>query len=96
MAEKPIDETVPGGRYMVGDQLVNANGEPINESAAGAGAESSDPLAFLSADQRASLAAAGFPDADAMRRASDEQLDAVDGIGPATVERIRAAVGREA
>lgn len=24
-----IDETVPGGRYIVGDKVVNANGEEI-------------------------------------------------------------------
>ena len=26
-----MDKTVPGGRYLVGDQLVNADGEPIND-----------------------------------------------------------------
>lgn len=25
-----MDETIPGGAYRVGDQLVNANGEPID------------------------------------------------------------------
>jgi hypothetical protein len=32
--EKPVratDKTVKGGRYLVGGQLVNANGEPIKE-----------------------------------------------------------------
>jgi hypothetical protein len=29
----PLTETVPGGRYRVGDQLVNANGEPIKDKA---------------------------------------------------------------
>lgn len=29
--EKKLDETVPGGRYKVGTQLVNANGEPIKK-----------------------------------------------------------------
>lgn len=24
-----LDETVPGGRYMVNDRLVDANGEPV-------------------------------------------------------------------
>jgi hypothetical protein len=28
--ERP-DETIPGGRYKVGDQIVDANGEPIKE-----------------------------------------------------------------
>ena len=27
--ENRADETVPGGRYMVGGQMVNANGEPV-------------------------------------------------------------------
>ena len=30
--ELEMDETVPGGRYLVGDQVVNANGEPIKET----------------------------------------------------------------
>jgi hypothetical protein len=32
--EKPVqasDKTVPGGRYIVGGVLVNANGDPIKE-----------------------------------------------------------------
>jgi hypothetical protein len=29
MAEDKLDETVPGGRYIVGDQVVNAEGEVI-------------------------------------------------------------------
>lgn len=29
--EKPLDETVPGGRYEVNGRLVNANGEPIKD-----------------------------------------------------------------
>ena len=33
-AELHSDETVSGGRYLVGDQLVNANGEPIKETKA--------------------------------------------------------------
>ncbi len=27
--EKQLDETVPGGRYKVGDRLVNADGEEV-------------------------------------------------------------------
>lgn len=27
-----LDETIPGGRYLVGGQLVNANGEVITET----------------------------------------------------------------
>ena len=29
--EQKIDQTVPGGRYIVAGQLVNANGDPIKE-----------------------------------------------------------------
>lgn len=29
--QRKADETVPGGRYMVGDQLVNAEGKPVKE-----------------------------------------------------------------
>jgi hypothetical protein len=27
--EKQLDETVPGGRYQVGDEFVNSEGEPV-------------------------------------------------------------------
>lgn len=29
--DRPIDETVAGGRYLVGDQWVNADGEPLKD-----------------------------------------------------------------
>lgn len=29
--DQPLDETIEGGRYMVGDVLVDANGKPIKE-----------------------------------------------------------------
>jgi hypothetical protein len=29
-----LNETIPGGRYRVGGQLVDANGKPIEEKAA--------------------------------------------------------------
>jgi hypothetical protein len=32
-AESELDEGPEGGRYMVGEQLVNANGEPVKEAA---------------------------------------------------------------
>jgi hypothetical protein len=28
---KKLDETVPGGRYKVGDQVVDAHGEPLKK-----------------------------------------------------------------
>lgn len=33
-AEKKIDETVPGGKYIVGDRYVNANGDDLGPVAA--------------------------------------------------------------
>lgn len=32
--ERKADETVPGGRFRAGDRLVNANGEPIEDTPA--------------------------------------------------------------
>lgn len=29
--DQPADETVPGGRYMVGDQLVDSEGKPVKD-----------------------------------------------------------------
>jgi hypothetical protein len=39
------------------------------------------------------LIAAGYDTLDLVKNASDEDLDAIDGIGPATVEKIREAQG---
>ena len=33
MAQQKIDETVPGGQFIVGGQMVNANGEPVKGAA---------------------------------------------------------------
>jgi DNA integrity scanning protein DisA with diadenylate cyclase activity len=41
--------------------------------------------------QRDALVAAGFVTAADIRAATDEQLDAVDGIGPETVKKLREA-----
>jgi len=32
-ARLEMDKTVPGGRYLIGDVLVDANGEPVDEAA---------------------------------------------------------------
>lgn len=31
LAKNPRDETVPGGRYIVGDVAVNADGDPVKD-----------------------------------------------------------------
>jgi hypothetical protein len=55
------------------------------------GAGDADPLAFLTDDQRGALAEKGFVTLDDIREASDDELDAVPGIGEATVTRLREA-----
>lgn len=54
-----------------------------------------DPLAapgLLTDAQRKALADAGVTTTDDVRRMSDDDLESVEGIGPATVARLRAAV----
>lgn len=51
-----------------------------------------DPLSEVSDEQAAELRGAGFGDAASIRAASDEQLLAVPGVGPAAVRRLREAV----
>ena len=58
---------------------------------AGGTQQQADPLAFLTPEQRASLAAAGYGSVEAIRAASDQQLDDVPGIGPETVKKLRDA-----
>lgn len=55
-----------------------------------------DPLqtpGLLTDAQRQALTDAGIINADDVRRVSDDDLERVEGIGPATVARLRAAVG---
>lgn len=55
-----------------------------------------DPMqtpGLLTDEQRQNLAAAGITTAEHVRRMSDDDLESVQGIGPATVARLRAAVG---
>lgn len=46
----------------------------------------------LNAEQRTALEAAGFGTEEALREATDEQLRAVEGVGPASVRNIRKAL----
>lgn len=54
----------------------------------------SDPFAAVSEEQAESLKEAGFDTAEKIRAASDDELDSVDGIGPAAVAKLRDATGR--
>lgn len=57
--------------------------------------QQTDPLAFLSAEQRSALVVGGYGTSEAIRGASDEQLKAVPGIGDATLARLREATRSE-
>lgn len=52
-----------------------------------------DAPGLLTDQQRTALAEAGIVTADDVRRVNDDDLESVEGIGPATVARLRAAVG---
>lgn len=58
-------------------------------------AVSGDTLAALDLEdtQRDALASAGYTSADSIRLASDDELMAVPGIGPKTVDKLRAGTG---
>jgi len=56
-----------------------------------------EPVGFaaaLTTEQLDALAAAGYVTPDAMRKATDAELRAVPGIGPATVRNLRAALAK--
>lgn len=82
---------VPGPGDPEHTTLVEIGGGEGSVLASPSEVTGTDPLAFLTADQRAALAAKGYGSPEAIRAASDEELDAVDGIGPATVTRLREA-----
>lgn len=95
-----------------GETMVDANGKRLSEGAPaaatptgggispsdGGGSPPSDSLAALGlpASVEATLRENGFASAEALRGASDEDLDALPGIGSATVEQIRAALQGQA
>jgi hypothetical protein len=66
-----------------------AEASPMGEPSTGTHAVGA--LDVLDADQQAALSAAGFGSADAIRAASDEDLLKVEGIGPATLRKLREA-----
>lgn len=82
-------ETVEGGRYLVGGELVDANGKPVKGASGGDGAQDAGDD-YPSADI---LRAGGFKDWQAVQGASDDDLLAVDGIGPSRLKEIRAHKG---
>lgn len=49
-----------------------------------------DLFAGLSAAQRTALTEAGYTDADSVRSATGEELEAVDGVGPVAIATLRA------
>lgn len=91
-------ETQPGGIYRVvtgdSEKFVDAEGKevkPQSKAAPSDGGEKKQtgetyPYADL-------LAAGGFNDWQAVQKASDESLDAVEGIGPGRIAEIRAYKG---
>ncbi len=78
-----LDETVQGGRYLVGGLWVDANGNAV-AAPSEQPSTATDPLA-----KWPQLAAAGYGSVDAVSAATDEQLLAIDGIGEATLTKIR-------
>ncbi len=91
-----------GGVYLVGDQWQDANGKETDpptkkeERAAAEQDRGAAPTATPLPDDfpsREILVAAGFTTMEGARAASDEALLALDGIGPATLQKIRDAQG---
>jgi hypothetical protein len=70
----------------VSSQPTASTGETNQSNTAG------DVIAGVTDGQRDALVAAGFVTALDIRNATDDQLLAVDGIGPSTVARLREAV----
>ncbi len=86
-----MDQTEPGGRYLVGGKLVDAEGKELEGVKAEAAAGDSDSLPE-DFPGREALAAGGFTTRTSVAGASDEDLDKVPGIGPATLKDIRKAL----
>lgn len=78
-------ETVPGGRYKVGDRYVNASGDELSAQAL-ASSVRDYPHAEV-------LRAGGFADWASVVGATDDEILALDGIGPTRLREIRAFAG---
>lgn len=77
LPEPRLDEAQPGYHFLTADgRKVDANGQEVKGQA-------------LSADAEDALRAAGVTPERA-RTMSDDELDALPGVGPATVRQIRA------
>lgn len=90
----------PGGVYKVGYEYQDAHGKKVDaptRKELGGGAinapAATDTDGALPEDfpGRDDLAAGGLTTLAAVRAASDEDLEAMEGIGPATVKKIRGA-----
>lgn len=101
-AIEPVDELPEPDRDATGDVPVadvSMSAEEFKEwqdaaaLAAAGGADGSLDGADLTDAQRAALADAGYRTAADVRAASDADLRKVDGIGDATVKRLREATG---
>ena len=90
-------ETQPGGLYKVGDNYVDAEGKeakpqagaPTEEEKKGeGGAEGTETYPYAGV-----LASGGFATLEAAQNASDDELLAVKGFGPASLKEFRAYKG---
>lgn len=76
--------TREGGYYLDAEgNPKDAHGDPIEETGADELPSDFPGRTYLESDGR-------FTSPEAVRSASDDDLDSVDGIGPATLEEIRA------
>jgi predicted flap endonuclease-1-like 5' DNA nuclease len=83
--EAPAPAEAPAVQSEAGSQ------EPPAASAALAPDHQAGPLDVLDADQQAAMRAAGLDSAEMIRIASDDDLLKVEGIGPATLRKLREA-----
>lgn len=85
--EKKLDETIPGGVYIVGGQTVNANGEAVNKQPSTPKTQNAFPEDFPGFDV---LGQVENMTPERLASMSDEEILNIKGIGPKTLEEIRA------